>query len=81
MSPHTARVRTFTWLHAASNAGEKWQEARPLGLGEARARLVLSRVDITTVIAHDVIRRGDHAASCYTDRDRSASTAGRNVFR
>jgi len=53
----------------------------PTGAGEAGARLFLPQVDITTVIEHDVIRRGDHAASCYTDRDRSASTAGRNVFR
>ena len=51
------------------------------GLGEAGARLVPSQVDITTVIERDLIKRGDYAAYCYTEHDRSASTAGQNVFR
>ena len=81
MSPLTGVSVSSPWLHAAPNAGEKWQETRPPWAGEAGARLVLSQVDITTVIERDVIERGEPAASCYTEHDRSASTAGQNVFR
>ena len=81
MSPLTGASGPSQASTPLRTLGKSGRKRVHLGLGEAGARLVLSQVDITTVIERDVIERGEPTASCYTEHDRSASTAGQNVFR